>query len=332
MNFLKIAIDFFHQNYNNKGKMSKRCVSSGYGFHRKRIFCVILIVASTVLLFLGGVPFITKLPHTFIDERETIQALWKNAAYKETFNIGEEMLKNSPLDYDFLVLRGFSAYQLSLSQITETDKLAYIDMSIRDLRKALIVKSTDKDGFIFYVLGKAYYSKGANFADLAVKFLEQAKKARWEQDRADDMSEWLGLAYAALHNYPSSADAFTEALGLWQPPSDLLLLAIAQSYKQFDSDMAISYLKLCIDTSKDYKAVIQAHLLLGEIFENYDIQSAKEQYNEILVGIGENAEAHYRLGEIYAKENDPIRARAEWRKAINVDPTHNLSRERLAIR
>jgi tetratricopeptide (TPR) repeat protein len=290
------------------------------------------LTVSTAILFLAGVPFFAKLPRVFADEKKAIQTLWENAAYRETFNISEEMLKDSPLDYDFLVLRGFSAYQLSLSQITEADKQVYIDMSIRDLRKALVVKSTDKDGLIFYVLGKAYYCKGANFADLAVKFLEQSKKIQWEQDRAMDMSEWLGLAYAALHDYPSSADTFTEALNVRQPPSDLLLLAIAQSYMQFDSDMAVSYLKLCINTSKDYKAVVQARLLLGRIFEQGDIQAAKEQYTEILTSIGENAESRYRLGEIYAKENDLIRARAEWRKAINADPTHGPSRERLSIR
>lgn len=297
---------------------------------KKRVSIYIILIVFTALLFLASVSFIGKSPRIFIEEGVNAKTLWENADYKETFNISEETLKNSPLDYDSLILHGFSAYQLALSQITEADKQVYIDMSIRDLRKALIIKNTDKDGPIFYVLGKAYYCKGANFADLAVKFLELSKEAQWEQ--VVDMPEWLGLAYAALHDYPKSADAFTEALGLRQPPSDLLLLAIAQSYKQFDSDMAVSYLKLCVDTSKDYKAIIQARLLLGEIFESGDIQSAKEQYSEILTGIGENADAHYRLGEIYAKEDDPIRARSEWRKAIRVDPTHSPSRERLAIR
>jgi tetratricopeptide (TPR) repeat protein len=313
--------------------MSKRCTSSGYDKRRRWIFtCVISLTIFTAIFFLASVPLIIKPPHIRAEERKTVQTLWENADYEKTFNIGEETLKNSPLDYDSLILRGFSAYQLSLSQITEASKQAYIDITIRDLRKALIVKSTDKDGFVFYVLGKAYYNKGANFADLAVKFLELSQGIQWEQGRAVDTPEWLGLAYATLHDYSSSADAFTEALSLQHPPSDLLLLAIAQSYKQLGNDMAVSYLKLCIDISKDYKAIIQARLLLGEIFENNDVQSAKEQYTEILNGVGENAEAHYRLGEIYARENDPIRARAEWRKAIRVDPTHSPSRERLAIR
>jgi tetratricopeptide (TPR) repeat protein len=285
-----------------------------------------------VIFFLAGAPFLAKLPYAFVEERKNIQSLWINADYEQTFNIGEETLKNSPLDYDALILRGFSAYQLSLSQITEANKQIYIDMTIRDLRKALIVKSTNRDGSVFYVLGKAYYSKGKDFADLAVKFLELSKATQKEQGYAIDIAEWLGLAYATLRNYQNSTDAFTEALNLRQPPSDLLLMAIAQSYKQFDSDMAISYLKLCIDISKDYKVKIRARLILGEIFEDFDVQSAKEQYTEILVSIGENAEAHYRLGELYAKENNSIQARAEWRKAIGVDPTHGPSRERLAIR
>jgi tetratricopeptide (TPR) repeat protein len=313
--------------------MSQRRASSAHGSNQERIIIfIILLIVSAAALLLASVPFIMKLPNVRVEERKNIQDLWENADYKETFNIGEETLKDSPLDYDSLILRGFSAYQLSLSQITEISRHLYIDMAIRDLRKALVIKNTDKDGLVFYVLGKAYYSKGANFADLAVKFLELSKETQWEQRITADTPEWLGLAYATIHNYQSSVDAFTEALSLRQPPSDLLLLAIAQSYKQFDSDMAVSYLKRCIDASKDYKVIVRARLLLGEIFENDNIQSAIEQYMEILTDTGENAEARYRLGEIYAKENDYIRARAEWRKAIGVDPTHGPSRERLAIR
>ncbi|MDR0497949.1 MAG: tetratricopeptide repeat protein [Treponema sp.] len=43
----------------------------------------------------------------------------------------------------------------------------------------------------------------------------------------------------------------------------------------------------------------------------------------------ENADAHYQLGELYAMEGDTTRARAEWRRALRLDPTHGPARGRL---
>jgi Tfp pilus assembly protein PilF len=44
---------------------------------------------------------------------------------------------------------------------------------------------------------------------------------------------------------------------------------------------------------------------------------------------GENAEAHFQLGELYAGGGDSTRARAEWRRAVRIDPAHGPARTRL---
>ena len=49
---------------------------------------------------------------------------------------------------------------------------------------------------------------------------------------------------------------------------------------------------------------------------------------EILAIDPNAADAHYYLGEIYSKMNDPIRARAEWRKALAIDGSHYGARLR----
>jgi Tfp pilus assembly protein PilF len=42
----------------------------------------------------------------------------------------------------------------------------------------------------------------------------------------------------------------------------------------------------------------------------------------------QSADAHFFLGEVYAKMNDPVKARAEWRNALIIDPSHYGARLR----
>jgi tetratricopeptide (TPR) repeat protein len=73
-------------------------------------------------------------------------------------------------------------------------------------------------------------------------------------------------------------------------------------------------------------------LLLGDIFRlTGDYDFAEEQYLTILSESGENAEAHYQLGELYNLKGNTTKARAEWRLAYRQDPAHSKTRERLNI-
>ncbi|MDR2535771.1 MAG: tetratricopeptide repeat protein [Treponema sp.] len=275
------------------------------------------------------------------NEKQELAQLWEDAAYDKAFAMSDDLLAAKPVDYFLLTVRGFSAYQLGIAQINSYDTLTYIDTCIWSLRKALLIKNSSEDGRIQYVLGKAYYYKGFGYADLAVKFLEEAREAAYN---APDIPEYLGLAYAALQDYRSSVASFTLALKpleIGQPfsddtrdgmyPSDLLFLAIARSYIALNElETAHAYLMRCVETSRDSKRIIAARLLVGEILRKRgDIRGAESQYTAILNEGGENAEAHYQLGEIYAASNDPTRARAEWRKAIRIDPAHRQARIRI---
>jgi tetratricopeptide (TPR) repeat protein len=191
-------------------------------------------------------------------------------------------------------------------------------------------------------LGKAYYYKGPSYADLSIRFLEEARR---EAYKAGDIPEYLGLAYAAIRDFRSSVAAFTLALDPSEPappdtnpaggargtPSDLLLLSIARSYIALgEQDTAKAYLVRCIETSRDSASVIAARLLLGGILtETAGPEDAEGQYLAVLEMDEENAEAHYQLGELYLSGGDPTRARAEWRRAVRIDPTHGPARTRL---
>jgi tetratricopeptide (TPR) repeat protein len=264
------------------------------------------------------------------NERRDIIRIWNSGDYIQTYTISKSLLEIKPMDYFMLTINGFSAYQLGISQINTYDKLFYINECIISLRKALIQKKSSDDGRVCYVLGKAYYYKGPEYSDLAVKYLEMANDYSYD---ARDIPEYLGLAYAAASDYKKSVEAFTRAIIPDKPLSDTLLLSIARSYMaMYEYDMASSYLLHCIDTSTDSKSIIIAHFLLAEIYINTnDYDKAENQYISILDKSGESAEVRYQLGELYNLKGDTTRARAEWRMAFRQDPAHTKARARLNI-
>jgi tetratricopeptide (TPR) repeat protein len=345
-------LTFFYNLYYIRKYMVKGRFSSGYGarFQRKQavhkavLSLVILILVALIPVFLINVKFAS------VNERKELRELFESSAFEEAFTRSREGLSERPFDFFLLTLHGFSAYQLGISQINTFDTLKFIDECIWSLRKAMLLKQSAGDGRIYYVLGKAYYYKGRDYADLAVQYLEKARAVSYP---AQDISQYLGLAYAAVHDYRNSVAAFTLALNPEgtgraegngsgdthdgslpdKGPSDLLLLAIARSYIALEElDAAMAYLVRCTETSRDAASRLTARLLLGEILQkNGDSEGAEAQYMTILDEAGEQAEARYQLGELYAARGDTTRARAEWRRAVRADPAHGKARTRLNI-
>ncbi|GHU02826.1 hypothetical protein FACS1894147_05600 [Spirochaetia bacterium] len=284
-----------------------------------------------ILLFLAGFLFVNW-QNSRKNDGLKLQDLWAEGDYRQIFSSSRMALESKPMDYFLLVMNGFSAYQLAVAQIDSSDVQAYIDACIWSLRKALLLR--EGDGRVYYVLGKAYYYKGTGYADLAVSYLEKARSLEY---LAGDIPEYLGLSYASLRDYRGSVAAFTQSLfpaensGEAGEASDVLLLAIARSYAELgEYDSARAYLLRCIDSSLDYNTINTAHLLLGNVLKDAgDTAGAEAQYLAIIAESGENAEAHFRLGELYFDQKDEIRARAEWRRAERINPAHAGARARL---
>jgi tetratricopeptide (TPR) repeat protein len=281
------------------------------------------------LLVTASVPFIAGLKGRVVNEKKELARFWEADDYGRAFQLSKTALAARPMNYFLLTIHGFAAYQLGISQINAADTIGFIDECIWSLRKALLLKNAADDGRVYYVLGKAYACKGDNYADMAVKYLEQAQSLSYS---AADIPEYLGLAYAAIGDFRSSVEAFSRAL---EPAgqSDALLLSIARSYLALDEfEAAQAYLSRCIAVSPDSQTVLTARLLLAEIMLLLDdAGGAETQYLSILNDAGENAEARYQLGEIYALRGDTTRARSQWRLAYKADPAHAKTRARLNI-
>ena len=287
--------------------------------YKKQVFQGILLFLALAMLGILFV-FLFKSKIQEAGEKKILLGYWENDEWEEAYKKSQESLQKKPMDSFFLTINGFAAYQTAMAQITNEEILKYIDDCIRSLRKALLGKNADKDGRIRYVLAKAYYAKGPDYADLAVKYLEEAKRMSFN---AADFNEYLGLSYAAIKDYQKSIEAFSASLDPDSSEgSDLLLLYIAQSYIGLENwETAKAYLIRCTESSKDADLVLKAWLLLGKTLASEgDINGAIAAFEAVLEMGGENAEASYEIGEIYAAQGDTTRARAAWRRARRADP------------
>jgi tetratricopeptide (TPR) repeat protein len=268
---------------------------------------------------------------------EELGPLYGAGAYEKAYKLSGEGLAQNPLDFFLLTIHGFSAFELAIAQINNSDTLGYIDDCIWSLRKTFLSPESLHDGRIFYILGKAYYYKGPGYADLAVKYLEKARALSYP---AGDIPEYLGLAYIGIGDYRGSVAAFSLALEAGEnqgtgetvfEPSDLFLISIARSYLALgENETARAYLIQCIENSRDSKTLTAARLLLGGVYVKLgDLRAAEAQYAAVVEEIDENAEAHFQLGEIYNAGGDVVRARADWRKTVRLDPSHQPARSRL---
>jgi len=297
-----------------------------YRLNKIRSFIVVLVIffAAAVLITV-----ITGFQNSVKNNRRELLHIWNDGNYEQAYKISKDALNDKPLDYFLLTINGFSAYQWGISQINNHNTIFYIDSCIRSLRKAMLLKNSSKDARVFYVLGKAYSYKGPEYSDLAVKYLEMADNLRYE---AQDIPEYLGLAYAAAGDYRSSVEAFTKAFKTGSL-SDNLLMSIARSYMAMEEyNMALGYLQRCIELSPDSKSIFTARMLLAEIYIHLgEYNDAQAQYLSIINESGENAEVRYQLGELFNLMGDTTRARAEWRIAYRQDPAHAKARARLNI-
>jgi len=310
---------------------------------RKRLIFSAVALAVTGLVTAAVIQFAGRILGAAQGERKELLRFWESGSYNEVYNRSQTVLAIRPLDYFLLTMHGFSAYQMGISQINNLNAERYFDDCVRSLRKALLLKNSLNDGRLYYVLGKAYSYQGESYADLSVKYLEEAVRLSYN---ARDIPEYLGLAYAAVGDYHNSVAAFAEALIMqnWEEngtsdedssgerPSGLLLLSIARSYFALgEFEQARAYLQRCVEISPDSRTVISARLLLSNLLQKIgDNNGAKQQLTVILGEAGENAEAHYQLGELYALQGETTRARAEWRMALDVDPAHLKARARLS--
>jgi tetratricopeptide (TPR) repeat protein len=309
-----------------KFSQRKYLLSGRHGFFSPgMIFLCSFVVLCAVILCAG---LYLKKNKSFLPSVSSIYRDWKNKDYQSVYDKTGLILVKKPQNGTILALHGFSSYYLFSGQNDSTIAQNYLDASIVSLRNAWYRVSNSEKPQISYVLGKAYYQRGYYYADLAMKYLDYAKKAGF---KADDLQEFRGLASGLLGDNETSIAAFTDALAVNK--SDLLLFTIAKTYqKTGDVDKSKQYFYETIRTTNDDILLLKCHYELGTLFlAEQKLSEAQSEFNTIIEKDPNSADAHYGLGVIYETQGDLIRARAEWRKALKLDPVHAGARAKLNI-
>ena len=311
MKFLK---EEQHRNFSNKKRGSKK-------FLIFMLFLLFLFAAAYAL-------YVYRKNYKDIPSMKEVYADWNAQNYENVYQKTETILKKRAYDGEALALRGFSAYYIFAEQTDFSISYSYLNDSILNLRQAMYRVSKAYQPKIAYVLGKAYYQKGYYYADLALKYLDIAYDSGEE---FKDLSEFRGMSASILGDSERAIEAFTEALA--DKPSDLLFFALAENYiKISDKQNAKLYLFETIDKTKDTLLELKCRYLLGSLFlEDNKIEEAAKEFNIILEKDSTSADAHYGLGVIYELQGDMIKARAEWRRALKLDPLHPKTRVKLNL-
>jgi tetratricopeptide (TPR) repeat protein len=292
---------------------------------RGRKLRAVLIPVCVGLLVLGAAAFfVFNGPARFLGAggpRKSpgkVPDLFRAEKYDEVIAATDAILVGDPMNAVALSYKGFASFYKSASQNAAEERMPYLDQAVVSLRRARLA-STPFPGETDYVLGKAYFTKGKYYYDLAIASIESSVTKGYIQK---DSYEYIGQAYSQLGDYEKAMENFL--LALKDDPGDLLLLTIGQTYYQMKrTSDAVDYLLRTLNKTEDKDIEERARFLLGGIYlDGGELFKAEEQFAAIVKIDARSADAHYNLGEVYARMSDPVKARAEWRNALIIDPSH----------
>ncbi len=300
------------------------------GQRRRRVRVWLIPLVAVVVLALGAAFFLLNGPARISalgSARKPpgrLPDLFRAQRYDDVIAASDAILTGDPLNAMALSYKGFAAFYKSASQDATEERMPYLDEAVVSLRRARLA-GTPFPGETDYVLGKAYFNKGKYYYDLAISSIESSVAHGYVQK---DSYEYIGQAWSQLGDYQKAIDAFL--LAMKDDPGDLLLLTIGQTYYQMKrTSDAVDYLLRTLNKTEDKEIEERARTLLGGIYlDTGELFKAEEQFTAITQLDSRSADAHYELGEVYAKMNDPVKARAEWRTALIIDPSHYGARLR----
>jgi tetratricopeptide (TPR) repeat protein len=299
---------------------------------RKRAIAVLVMLASAALLAVVGVRLgksgaFSEIAAGSAVSKSQILKDWGAKKWDAVRSESLASLSIRPLDAFYLSFRGLASFYKGMELPAGEDRAALVDETIVSLRKALASGGRMPRAQVQYVLGKAYFDKGDSYYDEAAKYLELSIASGY---LAADSREYLALAYVGLGDKTQAIKNFEVALA--KNRSDLLLIAAAKAYLEASEPVKAEALLLeVLANGKDDLAKENGRFLLGDIYKaRGEIDKAEEQYLAILSKNPASAEAHYRIGLVLQSMGDPIKARAEWRKAVSIDPMHAAARQKLS--
>lgn len=285
----------------------------------------IIVVASVVAV--GTVARNNKDPRI---PKRTVLEQWNNKDYQTVSTSCDTSLEKSPLDPFYLTFKGLSSFYLGMAESDGEKRMALMDQAIFALRKALLDPKAPLRPEATYILGKAYFHKGADFYDESITTLLESIKLKYA---AADTWEYLALASQGIGAYKESAGYFDQAMAA-KPDSPELMIAAANVAMQTGDNAKAEALALkALSATTDEFLAERSNFVLGDIYRaSGRLTEALARYDAIKEKNPESADAWYYEGLVLQSVGDPIKARAAWRKAVSIDPMHAGARQKLSER
>lgn len=292
-------------------------------------FIKIFIFGLFVILILILLVFFIKKKNIFIanDNKEVYKKFFDEKNYLDLIKMLDSELKKNAFNQKNLVYRGYSYFFLAEDEENLSKKKIFLNLSLIDLRKAIAIGVPRKNiGNIYFVLGKIYYYFGEPYYYQSLKFLKNSLEYN---NKRIDLLYILGLLYSNMGDYKESIKYYLDALKYEE--SDLLLLAIANSYfKDNDFNNSKIFINKILESSNNNLIIEKCYLLLGIIVYNENDPDLSITYFDKVIELNENnSQAYFYRGEIYYQKNNLIKARAEWRKTLEIDPSYIKAQKRL---
>lgn len=246
------------------------------------------------------------------------ETLFAEKKYDLVMEVTSEILAENPFDKKALIYDGFANYYYAIRLDSFEEQLNYLDRAALSLRKVRVLDENRLTGKIDYFLGRIYYMKGTFYLDESIVYFQSSLDLGYK-DHENETYYFLGMAYSRIGMFDESLNWLKKVEG----DSDVSSLLIAITYyHQKNYPLALENLDMIRSQTKDDKVKLSCDFWKAKTYlEQNKYEEAIELYNDILEEV-DSADAHYNLGLVYKKMNNIIQARAEWRKAIKLQPTH----------
>jgi tetratricopeptide (TPR) repeat protein len=307
------------------------------GRRRKRLLWIaavlvaLVLAGSAVLLFGRKGPLSATAAANRPVGKQAILTSWRARQWDKVLEACATSLQSRPLDPFYLGFSGLASFYKASELPDGEERGSLVDQCVVRLRKVLVVSEAQGSGDIpraelEYVLAKAYYAKGSAYLDESIKWMEASISGGY---LAEDSREYLAVAYAGTGDSPKALSNFESVLQ--KKRTDLLLIAAGKAYiDDGNSDRGEALLLEALSRSRDVLAREKCRFILASVYElRGETKKAQDQIELVISENPESAEAHYRLGLIYQKQGDAVKARSEWRRAVAIDPMHAAARQKL---